>query len=220
MLEGESRQQFEALHAAGLHNKNNPTESLAFFEQADVLAVRHDDARKRLDALQPAARALRGLGRYDEAADRLNIARHIATELGLTDEQAMVISNLSSLVTARIVNTLPTDQQAAALKTEAVPMFVEAEQLLKKHPHFYYRYSNAKQGALVAALAGERAVSARFLWDGASVVFRKSPEPYDQETTYKINPAGLKQFLAAVALFPFGMKTPGLAQFVRTKLGR
>lgn len=219
MLEGEARRQFENLHTAGMRSKNDPTQALALFEQADSLALEHDDPRKRLDALQPAARVLRGLGSYDQAHDKLATAAHIAAELGLTDEQAMVLSNLGSLITAKIVNTLPVDQQTTALKTEAVPMFNAAGLLLEKHPHFYYRYLNAKQGAAVAALAGNRTVSARLLRDGVSVAFRKSPEPYDQETPYKIHPEGLKQFLAAAALFPFGMKTPRLARFARTKLG-
>jgi hypothetical protein len=222
MLDGEARQQFEELHAAGMTAKDDDDHAGALmnFEQADELALANDDNRKRLDALQPGARALWSLGRFNEAGQKLETAAKIAQDLELIDEQAIIISNIGRLATVKTIRTIPIKQQAAVLKAEAVPKFDVASSLLKSHPHLYYRYANAQHGSVVAALANERIVAARLIKEGLSVAFRKSPEPYDQQRTYEINRDGLKEFLAATALLLFGDRTPVIAKRIRSGLAR
>lgn len=90
--------------------------------------------------------------------------------------------------------------------------------MLEKHPHRYYRYTNAGHGAVVAAMAGERREASALIAEGGRTALWKSLEPYDQKRTYKINPKQLIQLGAAALLLPFGNRTPKLAAFARAKL--
>jgi len=222
MLTGEFREQFEELHTAGMAAKDadNHELALATFNQADDLAAEHDDPLKRMHVLNPAARALWSMGRYDEASDKLRTAEGMANELDLTDERGIIISNLGRIAAVKTVQTVPVVQQAAALQTGAVPQFREALGILDGHPHLYYRYANAHHGSVIAALAGERRLSARLVVEGLSIAFRRSAQPYDQVPTYRVNWKGLVQLAAATALIPFGNRTPVAAGLARSKLVR
>lgn len=222
MLTGEFSEQFEQLHAAGMAAKDadNHELALATFTQADALAADHDDPLKRMHALNPAARALWSMGRYDEASDTLHTAEGLAADLDLSDERGIIVSNLGRIAAVKTVQTVPVAQQAATLRTEAVPQFREALGILDGNPHLYYRYANAHHGSVIAALAGERKLSARLVIEGLSVAFRRSAEPYDQVRTYKVNWKGLVQLAAATALIPFGNRTPVAAGLARSKLVR
>jgi len=222
MLQGESREQFDKLHATGmaLKDANKHDQALAVFERADQLAIDNNDEPKRLDALQPAARALWSMGQFDDAIDKLNTASEIAANLDLTDEQGIIVSNLGRLATNKIVSNTPVQEQAAALKTQAMPKFAEAYHILMDHPHLYYRYANAQHGSVVSALANERRTAVLLVVDGIRVAYRKSEAPYDQRPTYELNRRGLIQFAAATALIPLGSRTPLLAKWSRHRLIR
>lgn len=60
MLTGEFRERFEELRAIGQATKDagDHERALASFEEAEQLAMQHDDSLKRMHALTPAARAL------------------------------------------------------------------------------------------------------------------------------------------------------------------
>lgn len=185
----------------------------------DQLAQEYDDPLKRMHALNPAAKSLWSMGQYDQAHERLTIAEEIGKELKLIDEAAIARSNIGRIAACRIVNTLVVDEQPEALRNEAVPSFVLAYKALKGHSHLYYRYANAHHGATVAALAGERLVSAQLIAEGLLVAPRRSP-PYDEVHTYRINKLGLVQMAAAMFLLPLGPRTPRLADLARSKLVR
>lgn len=220
MLAGELRTQFEDLHTAGMAAKRlgNHHQSLSAFEAADQLAAEYGDDRKRLDALQPAAQDLWSMGQYDEAALRLTTAGRIAGELGLSDEQGIILSNLGRLGAVKAIHSVPEAWQRQGLKAEASPRFRAAFETLKGHPHLYYRYANAQHGSLTSALAGERLLTARLVAEGLRVAFRHSPEPYEQQRPYRTSPSGLIRMAAATALLPFADRTPVLAQVARQRL--
>lgn len=222
MLIGEFREQFEQLHAAGQSAKEagDHAEALVVFEEADQLAIKHNDNLKRMHALTPAARALWSMGRYDEASAKLEIASDIARELDLLDERGVTISNIGRIAAVKTVHTVPVEQQSETLAVEAVPKFKEAYNILKGHPHLYYRYANAQHGSVVSAVAGERRLAGKLVAEGARVAFKRSEEPYDQKLTYQINKRGLLQLVTAAALIPFANRTPLLAKVVRSKLIR
>jgi tetratricopeptide (TPR) repeat protein len=222
MLEGEARTQFENLHSSGMAAKDSGDNysALTFFERADELAISNDDQPKRLDALQPAARALWSMGRYDEATTKIDMASAIASELGLTDEQGMIASNLGRLIATKVVKSIPVEQVAEALRNDAVPKFQEAFDLLKGHDHLYFRLANAQHGSVVSALAGNRKLSTELVKEGLAVAFIKSPEPYDQVRTFSIDPENMALLGVASALIPLGSKTPYLAKLAFNKLIR
>jgi len=225
MLTGEFREQFEEFHTAGTAAKDadNHTLALEMFKPAIALAQEHDDPAKSLDAMQPAARALWSLGRYDEASEQLETAAGIARNLELTDEQGVIISNMGRIAAVKTIRTIPPAAQKETLRTAAVPKFSEAYDTLKDNPHLYYRYANAQHGSVVAALAGERWLATKLIAEGLRVAFQVSAEPYDQQRTYNISNGtrrGRYQMLAAVALIPFGSHTPFLAKVARSKLVR
>jgi len=207
----ETRRQFEVLHAAGMQAKADDDHegALAFFKQADLLAQRHGDEVKRLHALNPKARALWTLGRYDEATEELTTAAVIANEHCIVDEAAIALSNLGRLAAIKIVRIIPSAEVSEALRDESVQYFANARQKLRRHPHYYYRYANAQHGSPIAALAGEHRESAALLSDGMSVAFEISPQPYDQVKTYTISPKGLSQMELALALLA-NPDSPGL----------
>lgn len=208
---------FEELHARGMQAKNtgDHNEALRYFQLADNLASRTGDKRKRLDALNPAARALWSLGHYEEATDKLEKALHIATQLELKDEQGIAVSNLGRLAAVKIVKTVPVEEQAGALSAKAIPIFFDAYTLLENHPHLYFRYANATHGSVVAALGGEKQIARTLINDGLRVSRLSSPEPYDQKTPAEISPNGLKQLRAARFLLLMGNQTPILAKKAR-----
>jgi tetratricopeptide (TPR) repeat protein len=222
MLEGAAQKHFEELNTAGQSAKDagNHEGALAAFDEADRVAGIHDDSLKRMHALTPAARALWSLGRYEEATGRLQTASDIAAELGLSDERGITFSNIGRIAAVKTLRTVPVQDQASTLKQEAAPKFRDAYELLKGHPHLYYRYANAQHGAVVAAMAGERKLANKLVIEGAKVAFQRSEQPYDHIRTYKISPKGLVQLLAAAALIPFGRRTPVLAGFARSRLIR
>jgi tetratricopeptide (TPR) repeat protein len=222
MLEGKHREQFERLSTTGQAAKNAGEHELALksFEEADRLAIDYHDSLKRMHTLTPAARALWSLQRFTEASKKLEAASRVASELGLSDERAITISNIGRIASTEIISTILDARQTVALKAKAVPRFQEAYELLKGDPHLYYRYANAQHGSVVAAIVGDRRLASRLIVEGARVAFRRSEQPYDQKHTYKVNPRGLVQLLSATALIPFGKKTPLLSRYAREKLIR
>jgi len=225
MLTGQDLSQFEKLHADGMAAKDadNHRGALELFETATEIALTHDDQQKGLDAMQPAARSLWSLGRYEAATDKLETASRVAEELELRDEQGVIISNMGRIASVRTVRTIPVAEQRKVLRAEATPRFREAYSILKNHPHLYYRYANAQHGSVISALAGERRLTTRLIAEGLCVALRASDEPYDQELTYKISSGtkrGVVQMLAATVLIPLGGRTPFLAKFARNKLVR
>lgn len=225
MLEGIDRERFEEFNTIGQAAKDagDHERALEVFEEADRLAVEHNDNFKRMHALAPVARALWSMDRYDEAATKLKTAAEIAEELDLPDEQGITLSNIGRIAAVKTVRTVPVERQAQALRTEAVPKFREAYEKLKGHPHLYYRYANAQHGSVVSAMAGDRRLAVKLLVEGSRVAFRKSEEPYDQKITYNISKStrrGLGQLAAAAVLIPFGGRTPFLADRTRKRLVR
>jgi tetratricopeptide (TPR) repeat protein len=217
-----ARAQFEELHAAGMaaKDKGQHEEALGLFLYADDVADSAGDNRKRLDALNPVARALWNLERYEEAAERLVEAASIAKQLELIDEEAIAISNVGRLIAAKTIRTIPVDEQPGALREASVPLFMKSYDMLRDHPHLYYRYANASHGGVTAALAGERKFAWQLSEEGLGVAHRVSPEPYDQKTPAEINPMGLKQLKAAKYLVILGNRTPILAAKTRQSLVR
>ncbi|HJQ09357.1 MAG TPA: tetratricopeptide repeat protein [Candidatus Saccharimonadales bacterium] len=222
MLSGDFRERFEELNTIGQAAKDagDHERALATFEEAHRLATEHDDNLKCMHAITPAARALWSMGRYDDASVKLETASDIARELDLTDELGITISNIGRLATIKTVHTVPVEQQREILRAEAAPKFSEAYNILKDHPHLYYRYANAQHGSVVSAMAGERRLACKLVTEGFRVAFRRSEEPYDQRRTYQINKRGLLQLAAATALIPFADRTPFFAKAVRNKLIR
>ena len=220
MLSEEARLQFEILNEQGQSAKNRADHEAALvqFASMDALALEYNDPSKRIHALTPAARALWSMKRYDEATGRLETAASLAEELGLQDERAITISNMGRIAAVKTVDTVPLALQAASLRELAVPKFRQAYELLRNHPHLYYRYANAQHGSVVAALAGDRKLAAQLVLEGFAVAFRTSPEPYDQRPTYQISPDGRKQMLAAIALIPLGQHTPKFADMARAEI--
>ena len=221
-LIGESLAQYETLHAGGMAAKEvaDHETALAAFTQADGLARENDDPLKRLHALNPAARALWSMDRYDEATDKLEVASDIAEELDIPDERAIIVSNIGRIAAVKTIDTVEVSRQAATLRAESVPKFRDAHQALKGHPHLYYRYANAHHGSVISALAGERRLAAQLITEGFRVAFRRSEQPYDQVRTYEITKKGLVQLVAATALIPFGNRTPVAARLARSRLVR
>jgi tetratricopeptide (TPR) repeat protein len=218
----EVRAQFEQHHAAGMAAKDRGSyvRALQHFENADLLAREHEDEHKRLDALNPIARAYWSLEYYDLAESTLNNAADIAQRLELVDEQAITISNIGRLLAVKTVKTIPVKDQPEELLNQAVYRFGQAYEMLRDHPHLYFRYANASHGSVVSALAGARSLARELISEGLSVAHKVSPEPYDQRTPAEISPGGLKQLKAARFLIPLGNSTPILAAKARQELVR
>lgn len=218
----QERWDFENLHALGLEAQKDgrSPDALDYFIRADEIARNAGDERKRLDTLNPAAKAMWLMGDYDGAQGMLAGASILAERLGLLDESAIAISNIGRVAAVRIVRLVPVPRQAEQLSGEAVPHFARAREMLAGHDHYYFRYSNAQHGSLAAALAGEWTEVRRLLRDGLGVAFRRSPEPYDRAITYKINPRGLGQMAVAAGLLFTGNKESGLTEAARASLLR
>jgi tetratricopeptide (TPR) repeat protein len=213
-MNAETASQFDRLHAAGLNaNKDGEYDIAAkIFELADDLASEHNDPRKRLDALNPWAKALWSQDDYDQAIDRLELAAEIANDLDLTDEAAIAVSNIGRVAAVRVVRLLPVELVAEALHEESLPHFSLAREKLSGHPHFYYRYANAHHGAPIAAVAEGEDEAMKLIAEGAAVARKVSPEPYDQVPTYTINPNGLNQLALAIMYLEHGLQDDGLRQ--------
>lgn len=222
MLEGEAKSRFEDLNVAGHAAKDagDHPNALRIFENAEELAVANGDALGRLHVLNPIARALWSMNRFDDATAQLEVASGIASELDLSDERGIAISNMGRIAAVKTVRTVPVAEQKQTLQTDVVPKFKDAFAILKNHPHLYYRYANAQHGSVLSAMAGERRFTARLLVEGVRVAFRRSESPYDQARTYEVNKRGLVQLAIAAALIPFGDRTPFLAKAARDKLIR
>lgn len=204
-MDEKARQRFNNLHAKGMKLRDRyPRPALTAFQLADETAADAGDERMRLNALNPMARALWHLGRYDEAAERLKEAKSIAEKLTLIDESAIAVSNLGRLAAVQVVETVAVEDQGQQFRIRSVPHFAEARKMLSNHPHYYFRYANAQHGAGVAALAGVRQEAANLIADGMSVAFSVSPQPYDQVKTSDINPRGLEQMATALAYLAHG----------------
>lgn len=210
----EARAQFEQLHTSGINAQKNDDDVAAYriFTKADNLAKEYNDRRKRLDALNPAAKALWSMHEFDEAHRTLDEALEIAQELDLPDETAIVLSNFGRLAAFKRVKVSFVTDLPRKLREESVPYFHDAREMLKNHPHYYYRYANTQHGAPVAALAGDKAEAKALIEDGLGVAYEISPEPYDQIETYKINSKGIGQIALAAAILQYGDRYPGLKQ--------
>lgn len=208
------QQQFEELNSQGHAAKNNGDHAgaLETFEQADDLAVQHGNDLKRIHALTPEARALWSTGDFEEADAKLQTAADIAEDLGLVDEQAITMSNFGRLWAVKAARTLPMDELPDALREKSVPFFELSHEMLEENPHLYYRFANGQHGTGIAAIAGQRALARSLFADSLAVAPRRSPEPYDQIPTWRINTRGLGQLAVGAALIPLGNKTPGLSQ--------
>src|ERR1043165_3928671 len=105
---------FNHLHEAGMWAKEGGRheEALEHFRGADILTVQTagDNDPKRLDALNPMARAFWSLGRYDEAVQALETAHDVALELGLRDQIGITQSNIGRLGAVKTVRTVPVDE--------------------------------------------------------------------------------------------------------------
>ncbi|MET1033228.1 MAG: hypothetical protein ABWX94_01895 [Candidatus Saccharimonadales bacterium] len=222
----EQLQQFEAWNTLGqaANAAGDFQEGLTYFNDMAQLAIDYDDPRKRLDAINPAAKSLWSLGEYNEATECLETAEAIGFELGLVDEAAMARSNMARVMASYVIKSgeVPLDDQAFALRDLAVPDFIKAYKQLEDHPHLYFRYANARHGAVVAALADAGYTARRFVAEGLRVAPQESPD-YDQGRTYaikqpgKIKP-GLIQLAAALVISPLGSRTPVLADLARRRL--
>jgi|GEM_PF-1254429 len=217
-----NKKEFERLHALGMRSLSNGKfePALKYFTEADTLARQCGDRRKRLEALNPMAHALWSLGEFDKAKQKLAVAAKIASELGLRDELAIVFSNQGRLEAVKIIKQKPITKQPSALSKESLPHFTRALNLLDGHDHLYFRYANAKHGALVAALAQDYKKSSLLLSDGLYVAFKKSSK-FDRETTYQLNPSGLDYFAAAAKLTNLGALNPASRDYkAQEKLAR
>jgi len=172
--------QYDALQAAGMAAKDagDHEQALRSFEMADELAAYHGDDLRRLRAINPRARALWSLERYDEAIEQLETANDLATELNIQDERGIIISNMGRIAAVKTINHVPVKEQRNTLYYDAVIRFSDAAEVLKDNPHLYYRYANALHGSVVAAIAGNRKVARQLVLEGFRVAFRKSQEPY------------------------------------------
>lgn len=216
-----ARTQFEELHAVGMAAKtaNNHQEALQYFLYADEVAATAGDSRKRLDALNPAARALWTMGQYDFASKKLFEARDIAKELELIDEEGIIYSNLGRIAAVRTIKNVSVSTQPQVLRRQSVPYFKEAYRRLYNHPHLYFRYANATHGSIVSALASDRQFTRRLIQEGITVSDQISL-PYDEKTPAEINPNGKKQLKMARFLLALGNRTPILAAKARNELIR
>jgi tetratricopeptide (TPR) repeat protein len=205
-----SRQEFQKLHSAGLRALNGGKYSVGLkcFEEADVLASHNNnDRRRRLDALNPLAHSLWALGEYKKAEQKLALAAKIASDLGLRDELAIVFSNFGRLESVKVIKKTPVSKQAQALRRKALPYFMKSYRMLDGHSHLYFRYSNAKYGAVVAVLAQDYKKSANLVAEGLGVAFKKGSK-FDMEVTYKTSPSGLEYFAVSAGLIKLGAQNP------------
>jgi len=222
MMSPIGRECFEQLHSDGLaaSKAGNHEQALDSFERAGRVANAYEDRHKLIHAMTPAARALWSMGRYDEATEKLEHCATLAERLRLRDEQGITISNLGRIAAHRILHTEGVENTEAALRGEAVPRFAEAYEILKGHPHLYYRYANAQHGSIISAYAGERSLAATLIAEGLRVAPRVSAEPYDRVRTYTINRGGIVQMLTAALLLPAGGRTPVIANMSKARLIR
>jgi hypothetical protein len=204
-----TKKEFERLHTRGMQAKssNRQDSALKIFEDADTLARLYNDRRKRLDVLNPLAQLLWSVSEYEKARQKLTLAAKIAGDLGLRDEMAIVFSNNGRLAAVKIVRKTAVSRQSKTLHKKALPYFIRAQKMLNEHDHLYYRYANAKYGALVAALAQDYDKAAQLMAEGLSVAFKKSRK-FDREVTYKLSPSGLQYFAATAELIRLGAQNP------------
>ena len=210
----EAQVKYDALHADGLAANAAGKFGIGAdrFEEAHELAFEYDEQRKRLDALNPWAKSLWSSGDYFHATGRLKKATEIAQHNSWTDEVAIADSNMGRLVAVRTLHENTFARVPGLLQEKSVPHFASAYGRLRNNAHLYYRFANAQHGVGVAALAGERQLAGVLLRDGLRVAPRRSPEPYDQERTYELNPKGLAQMVLGATIIPLGRRTPGAEQ--------
>lgn len=219
MLEKQNLRKFNRLRtrAEAAANNNDYPLALEKLEEADDLAVAHDDDPRRLQALTPSAQILWQTGQYDEASEKLDIISKVAEPLG-RDEEAINVSHLGRLVTNKIVRTAPANRQPRLLTMEALPRFESSYLALRVKPNFYYRYENAQHGSLAAALGNDRSLAAILILDGLESAFRRPEEGKERKLPFEVDPGGLVRLAGAAALLPLGNHTPLLARFARSKL--
>lgn len=160
------------------------------------------------------------MNRYEEAATKLETTIGIADKLELVDEQGIIISNLGRLAAVEIIHNVEAKHQIQALEERSLPKFKQAYKILKGHPHYFYPFTNAEHGSIVAALVGDRKFAAALVIEGMSLALRRSPEPYDQTPPYTHSQYSLAQLAIAANLIPFGNRTPVLAKYARRNLIR
>lgn len=210
----EAQLRYDVLHADGLaaNAVGEFATGATHFEEAHELAREYDEQRKRLDALNPWARSLWSNGKYFEATGRLKTATEIAQHNDWPDEVAIAGSNLGRLVAVQTLRENHFTRVPSLLSEKAVPHFATAFGRLRQDDHLYYRFANAQHGVGVAALAGEPQLARKLLRDGLRVAPRRSPQPYDPERTYQLNPKGLAQMMLGATLIPLGARTPQVEQ--------
>jgi tetratricopeptide (TPR) repeat protein len=204
------RKEFQRLIAAGLkaQRAGKHEQALKHLDDADTIARHHNDRKRRLKVLNPTAQVLWSMGEFDKARQKLALAARISSDLALMDELAIAFSNHGRLNAVKILRTAPLTRQPKKLQKDALPYFMKAFRMLEGHEHLYFRYANAKHGALVAALAQEYQKSTMLSAEGLSVAFKKSRK-YDKEVTYKLSPSGLDYFAMATQLTKLGAMNPG-----------
>jgi tetratricopeptide (TPR) repeat protein len=210
-----SRSEFNKLRDSGVRAlaQNKPELALNFFTEADELASHSNNNRKkRLDALNPLANSLWSMGEYDKAKQKLALASNIASDLGLLDELAKAFSNFGRLEASKIIKEKPVTKQAAALRKIALPYFTKSYRMLDGHGNLYFRYSNAKYGAIIAALSQDYKKASLLVTEGLSVAFKKARR-LDKEVTYTLNPSGLEFFAIASQLIYLGSKNPNSREY-------
>lgn len=217
-----TKKEFERLRSRGMQamQSNRYDQALKLFEDADTLARQYNDRRRRLDTLNPLAQLYWRKGEYDKAKQRLALAARIAGDLGLRDEMAIVLSNYGRLNAVRVLRQTPVTKQAKELHKKALPYFMRAYRMLNGHEHLYFRYANAKHGALVAVLARDYDKAALLVSEGVGIAFKKSRK-YDKQEAYKISPAGLNYFATVTSLIDQGTENPASREYKRQeKLAR
>lgn len=217
MMGPEQLQQYEQMNDRGQAANRAGHFDIGYgnFTAMAAMAEMHHDPKKMLDALNPAARSLWGMGRYDEAMAQLRFATIIADENNLFDEHAIARSNMGRIEAVRAVRTLPYAEVPAALRSRALAKFEDAYDTLIGHPHLYYRYANAHHGSAVAAYAGERRIAARFITEGMSVAFRPSSREFGHEIPSRVNNRGLGQMALAGVVAVRGNYTQFAQQHVK-----
>jgi len=116
------------------------------------------------------------LNRYEEAATKLETTIGIAINLNWLMSR-FIISNLGRLAAVEIIHNVEAKHQIQALEERSLPKFKQAYKILKGHPHYFYPFTNAEHGSIVAALVGDRKFAAALVIEGMSLALRRSPNP-------------------------------------------
>lgn len=218
-MSSEQFETYEALNAAG-HAANRQGrfgDARETFQHMYDIATDLGHTRKRLDALNPLARAYWSDEDYSEDGDgdqykialhKLQTATLIARSNGWKDEEGIATINSGRAQAVKGLRTVAFSEYPDYLRETVAPYFVVGGELLKGHDHYYYRYAAAQHGVGALALAGCRGQAREFLADGLRVAFHTSPEPYDQIPTYQVNTRGLAQMALGSILIPAGRHTP------------